>query len=85
MNEGLTLLRSDPRRAATSFRQVLALNPTHYGAHYQLAVALDRSGNTRQARALWEAVLQMAQSYHDAATEQTARVRLRVDPPPNSP
>jgi Flp pilus assembly protein TadD len=81
MSEGLALLRAgDASRAAKSFRQIIALNPTHYGAHYQLAVALDRSGNTHEARTVWQTVLRMAQGYHDAATEQTARTRLRAAP-----
>jgi tetratricopeptide (TPR) repeat protein len=82
MAAGLRLLQNGkPAEAATSFRRVLALNPLHYGAHYQLAVALERSGNATEARMHWQTVLQMAERYHDASTAQTARTHLRVAPP----
>lgn len=76
---GLDLLykRNNAAAAAEQFRKVLARNPTHYGATYQLAMALDRSGQPAQARPLWEKVLGMAVMYKDARTEQTARDRLK--------
>lgn len=79
VQQGLTLLydRKDPVAAAAVFRKVLELNPTHYGATYQLATALDRSGQADLARSLWERVLGMAITYKDAATEQTARQKLK--------
>ena len=76
---GLELLykRNDPVGAAEQFRRVLQVNPRHYGATYQLAVALDRSGRTAEARPLWEKVLGMATAYKDAATAQAARAKLK--------
>src|SRR5436190_359604 len=50
----------DPVAAEATFRAVLALNPTHYGAHYQLAVALDRGGKPTEARPEWNEVLRQA-------------------------
>ena len=77
---GLDLLyrQKDPTAAAAQFRDVLRRNPTHYGATYQLATALDQSGQERQARALWEKVLGMASTYRDTATARTARRRLET-------
>lgn len=75
---GLDLLykRNRPAEAAEQFRGILRRNSLHYGATYQLARALDRSGDTTQARELWVKVLGMATSYRDAHTAETARVRL---------
>jgi tetratricopeptide (TPR) repeat protein len=78
MQAGLGALytRHDPEAAAAQFRQVLDRNPTHYGATYQLATALDAAGKRDAARPLWTKVLEMADGYHDAATANTARERL---------
>jgi Flp pilus assembly protein TadD len=76
---GLDLLyrQNNPAGAVDQFRKVLARNPTHYGATYQLATALDRSGRRAEARGLWEKVLGMAVQYHDQQTIATARARLQ--------
>jgi len=78
MKAGLDALytRNDPVAAAAEFRKVLALNPAHYGATYQLATALDRAGKPAEARPLWERVVTMAESYHDQKTLDAARARL---------
>lgn len=78
MRRGLDLLytRNDPVGAAVRFRWILEHNPTHYGATFQLATALDRAGHPGEARRLWERVLIMAELYHDAETASTARQRL---------
>ncbi|HEX7706951.1 MAG TPA: tetratricopeptide repeat protein [Thermoanaerobaculia bacterium] len=65
-----------PEDAATEFRKVLAENPTHYGATYQLATALDRAGKRSEATPLWENVLVWAVEYEDEATGKIARERL---------
>jgi Tfp pilus assembly protein PilF len=59
MQAGLDALytKSDPNTAATLFRQVLARHPTHYGATFQLATALDRAGEADEARPLWDSEL----------------------------
>ena len=78
MQRGVALLyqTGDPIGAEAVFRQVLQQNPNHYGAQYQLAVALDRSGKPADARPTWETVLRNAQAVHDTTTERTARTRL---------
>ncbi|HUK13738.1 MAG TPA: tetratricopeptide repeat protein [Thermoanaerobaculaceae bacterium] len=78
MREGLAALygRSDPAVAERSFREVLAADPAHYGANFQLATALDRMGRTAEARPYWEKVLALASSFRDRATIDAARKRL---------
>ncbi len=78
MADGLNALysRRDPDAAAAIFRQVLEMNPTHYGATFQLAKALDQAGKPSEARPLWEKVLKMAEGYKDQPTMDTARARL---------
>lgn len=78
MDRGLALLykSGDPVGAEQNFRAVLARNGAHYGARYQLAVALDRGGRPAEARSEWTQVLQQAQSFNDSATMKTALARL---------
>jgi len=82
MQVGLDALytRHDPLAAAAQFRQVLERHPTHYGATYQLAVALDQAGQRDQARPLWERALTMAEKENDKPTADTARARLQERP-----
>jgi Flp pilus assembly protein TadD len=81
MTRGLDALkRGDAAAAATRFRELIAINATHYGAHFQLAVALDRLGRPAEARPLWERVLHMAEGYGDQATIRSARDRLARKP-----
>jgi tetratricopeptide (TPR) repeat protein len=81
MRSGLDALyrTNDPVQAAQLFRQVLAKMPTHYGANYQLAVALDKAEQREQARVQWALVIQMAEAAHDAPTAEAARKALRDD------
>jgi Tfp pilus assembly protein PilF len=78
MEKGLALLHSsnDPVGAENVFRTVLQHNPSHYGARYQLAVALDRGGRPAEARTEWSEVLRQAQSYGDTGVMAVARARL---------
>jgi len=82
MQAGLDALyqQHDPNGAAAQFRKVLERHPTHYGATFQLALALDQAGNPAEAHPLWERVLQMAETYHDKSTADTARARLQQHP-----
>jgi Tfp pilus assembly protein PilF len=73
--------KGDPEAAARDFRKVLAKNPEHYGATYQLAVALDRAGKPTEAKPLWEKSLAMAEAIKDAETAATARKRLALPAP----
>lgn len=78
MARGLDLLYkgSDPVGAEAAFREVLGHTPTHYGAQYQLAVALDRGGKPADARVVWDAALKNAIAINDTVSAQTARARL---------
>jgi hypothetical protein len=67
----------DAARAATIFRSVLAAHPGHYGATYQLAVALERSGDRAGARLAWQEVLILA--------ERAETPPLQASPAPASP
>ncbi len=81
MKRGLDLLyaRSDPIGAVKDFRKVLEQNPNHYGATFQIAMALDRSGQSKEARPFWEKMLKMAEAVSDKETIATARTRLAKD------
>jgi hypothetical protein len=78
MRQGLELLhaRGDASGAARVFRTVLLILPTHYGATYQLAEALDREGRPAEALPLWRRVRDMALGYGDKATAEGARERI---------
>ncbi len=77
MTSGLDALytKRDPVLAAARFREVLAQNPEHYGATYQLATALEQAGDPRGARPLWAKMVTMAEGIADAKTAEHARAR----------
>jgi Flp pilus assembly protein TadD len=79
MKKGLDLLyaRKNPNAAATEFRKVLEKNPAHYGATFQLATALDRAGQSKEARPVWEKMLKLAEATKDKETIATVRARLQ--------
>lgn len=68
----------DPARAVERFRTVLGRMPTHYGAHYQLAVALLADGKPDEARATWRQFLPMARAIGDTASIAAAPAELAV-------
>jgi tetratricopeptide (TPR) repeat protein len=78
MKDGLDALygRGDAPHAARLFRRILERNPKHYGATYQLAVALDRAGDPAGARVYWERMLAMAEAARDEAMVAGVRARL---------
>ena len=78
MKTGLDALYSkgDPESAVKAFRKVLDKNPNHYGANFQLGMALDRAGRPGEARPVWEKVLTMAEGLRDEKTVDHARKRL---------
>src|SRR5882724_10265497 len=78
MKSGLEALytKGDPEGAAPIFHKVLEQNPSHYGATFQLAMALSRAGKPAEARPLWEKALQMAEGFHDQPTVDMARTML---------
>lgn len=80
LGTNLLYAQNNPAAAADEFRKVLALKPTHYGATYQLAMALDKSGKHAEARPLWTKMLEMATAVKDQPTADTARARLKQNP-----
>jgi tetratricopeptide (TPR) repeat protein len=80
MIDGLRLLDKDgdPLRAVEKFRALLARNPDHYGATFQLARALDAAGRRDEARTLWEKMRKMAEDVDDAATKKLVLERLEA-------
>jgi tetratricopeptide (TPR) repeat protein len=82
MKVGLNALyrRADPAAAAGEFRKLLKRNPNHYGATFQLAMALDRGGKPAEARPVWQKVLNMAERSKDQETAAAARARLARRP-----
>jgi tetratricopeptide (TPR) repeat protein len=64
-------------RAERSYRQVLALNPEHFGALFRLAKVLDAQERTFEARPYWERVRERAEASRDALVLEDARTRLR--------
>src|SRR5262249_23849292 len=67
----------DPARAVERYRTVLRLVPTHYGAHYQLAVALLAAGREAEAPAACLAFVPLAERANDRATLDQAPAALR--------
>lgn len=82
MARGVTYLhfRDEPALAVGEFVAVLGGQPTHYGAHYQLATALDRTGQPDAARAIWTTFLRLATEIGDEANAEVARRRLEQNP-----
>ena len=65
MRHAVTLLHQhdEPIAAADILRRVLAAMPSHYGAQYQLAAALERSGQSEAALEAWSRFLVTARAY----------------------
>jgi hypothetical protein len=79
MKDGLRMRYEEhaPARAAARFRKVLELNPTHFGAAYQLAAALDAAGRAFEARLVWETVEARAAELGEVTYVAMAQERLR--------
>jgi len=77
--QGLHLFytKGDAAGAAEQFRKVLARNPTHYGATFQIAKALDLAGKPDEARTYWQKILEMALPIKDQPTIDVASARLQ--------
>jgi hypothetical protein len=80
MRAGLAAMyeRGDAPTAVRLFRAVLGHRPDHYGATFQLAKSLDRSGDSTTATIVWKRMLDMAIAQHDEATVKTVRSRLGI-------
>jgi tetratricopeptide (TPR) repeat protein len=68
----------DSAAAAERFRKVLALNPDHYGAHYQLAVALLAANRVDEAASAWRAFVARAHAIGDRQSIDGAPAALRA-------
>ena len=68
----------NPGRAIERYRAVLALNPSHYGAHYQLAVALLADGQRAAAIEAWHAFVPLARAIGDRVSLDGAPAELRM-------
>ena len=68
----------DMTRATERYRTVLAVLPSHYGAHYQLAVALAADGDIDQARGVWQEFVRLATAIGDRASVENAPAALRT-------
>jgi Flp pilus assembly protein TadD len=64
--------------AIEQYRSVLAIAPAHYGAHYQLAVALLARGDVEAARSTWRAFVRLAAAIGDRASIENAPEPLRL-------
>ena len=80
MKAGLSAMyeRKAFRAAVPLFREVLANRPDHYGATFQLAKALDQSGDSASALPVWKHMLDLARSAGDSATLQSVKSRLGI-------
>ena len=67
----------EPARAAELYAAVLAVLPSHYGAHYQLATALLAAGREEEARQAWRDFIPLAEAIGDATSLAGAPAALR--------
>ena len=81
MKEGLRLLDANkPARAVTEFRAILVRTPDDEEAIWQLARALDASGEREQAREVWQQLLVLTEKNGDAIGSVRVRDRLSQQP-----
>lgn len=69
----------DPANAVLLIRAALAINPEHYGARYQLAVALLAAGEADAARNAWRSFVTLAQNEGRPQDLASAPIALRDD------
>jgi Flp pilus assembly protein TadD len=81
MRAGLLYHRrlSDAERAVELYRGVLERSPRHYGASYQLAVALWTAGRKEEARAAWRKFAALAKAAGDEKSLAGAPAGLTRD------
>jgi len=68
----------DLATAVDRYRTVLAIDPHHYGAHYQVAVALLGSGRKDEALAAWRRFVPLADALGDRTSIDGAPPELRT-------
>lgn len=72
--------KKQPGLAVVQYRLVLQRNPSHYGAQYQIAAALDEAGRQTEAREYWVKMLPVAEAQKDQATVAKVKARLAQTP-----
>jgi hypothetical protein len=81
MNEALSLIyrHGDYRSAIALLNRILEILPTHFGAMWQKAEALERFGRTGKAIEAWDAVIEeaTAKGYADLAAAKVRRAALQ--------
>jgi cytochrome c-type biogenesis protein CcmH/NrfG len=80
MKAGLAAMyeRKDARAAVSLFREVITNRADHYGATFQLAKALDQSGDSTAALPVWRRILDLARTAGDSTTAAIASSRIRI-------
>jgi protein O-mannosyl-transferase len=68
----------DAATAVDRYQTVLSIDPHHYGAHYQLAVALLGAGRRDDALAAWRRFVPLAEAIGDKASIEGAPPDLRA-------
>jgi tetratricopeptide (TPR) repeat protein len=68
----------DLATAVDRYRTVLAIDPNHYGAHYQVAVALLGTGRKDEALAAWRRFVPLADALGDRTSIDGAPPELRT-------
>jgi tetratricopeptide (TPR) repeat protein len=66
----------DPKRSVAMFRELVRRNPDNADMTYELASALDASGDRVQARSIWEREMLLASAARDEAMVTLVRKRL---------
>lgn len=82
MRAGIRSLYVDrkPEAAEAAFKEVLAVDPTHYGAMEALAISIDASGRSKESWPVWQKVLSMATQYKDARVIEQAKRQVADAP-----
>lgn len=70
--------QAKPAEAVYLLTRILVANPNHYGARFQLAVALERSGDRYAAKAEWAKVRAAAEAIQDRSTASIAEQHLQL-------
>jgi Flp pilus assembly protein TadD len=68
---------SQAERAVELYRSVLRQSPRHYGASYQLALALWSAGRKEEARAAWRKFVPLASKAGDEKSIANAPAGLK--------
>ena len=78
MDKGVDLLhvQKRPDDAVAVFKKVRSAWATHYGARYQLALALEQSGQNNAAEGAWSQFLDVAEATNNREDIQAAKAAI---------